>query len=98
MELTVIIVICAAILLGFVARSWKTRKQHLDLEKHSITPEELCELKRSGQEVLLYDVRQPLDLLANSEIIPGAQRIPPKELLQNPSLIPRERDSVIYCT
>ena len=98
MELTVIIVICAAILLGFVARSWRTKKRRRDLETHSIAPEELYELKRSGRQVLLYDVRQPLDLLANSEIIPGAQRIPPKELLQNPSLIPRERESVIYCT
>ena len=99
MELALIIVIiCAAILVAFVARSWKTGKQHRDLEKHSISPEELCELKRSGQEVLLYDVRQPLDLLANAEIIPGAKRIPPKELLQNPSLIPKERDSILYCT
>ena len=49
-------------------------------------------------EVLLFDVRQPLDLLANAEMIPGAKRIPPKEVLENPSLIPKERDSIVYCT
>jgi rhodanese-related sulfurtransferase len=47
---------------------------------------------------MLFDVRQPLDLLADSEIIVGATRIPPKELLQNPSLIPKDRESVVYCT
>jgi rhodanese-related sulfurtransferase len=31
-------------------------------------------------------------------MIPGAKRIPPKEVLENPSLIPKERDSIVYCT
>ena len=67
------------------------------MELHSITPEALRTLLASTQ-VLLLDVRQPLDLLADSEIIPGATRIPPKEVLQNPSLIPRDKDVVVYCT
>jgi rhodanese-related sulfurtransferase len=43
-------------------------------------------------------VRQPLDVLAYSEMIPGAKRIAPKEVLKNPSVFPREQDVVIYCT
>jgi rhodanese-related sulfurtransferase len=50
------------------------------------------------REVLLFDVRLPLDLLADSEIIPGAVRVPPKDILENPSLIPRDEDTVVYCT
>jgi len=69
-----------------------------DIEQHSITPEALETLLASNQGVLVYDVRQPLDLLANSEIIPGAKRIPPKDVLENPSLIPKEKDSIVYCT
>jgi len=69
-----------------------------ELEQHSIAADELHRLLASNQEVLLFDVRQPLDLLAGSEIIPKAQRIPPDEVLQNPSLIPREKDTVVYCT
>ena len=42
--------------------------------------------------------RQPLDLLADPEIIVGAKRIPPKDLMENPTLIPKEKDSVVYCT
>jgi rhodanese-related sulfurtransferase len=48
--------------------------------------------------VLLYDARRPLDLLADSEIIPGAKRIAPKEVLENPALIPKDKDIVVYCT
>jgi rhodanese-related sulfurtransferase len=86
-------VICLMIVVGFR----RTTDRH-EMEQHSITPEALHTLFAANQEVLLFDVRQPLDLLANSEIIPGAKRIPPKEVLENPSLIPREKDSIVYCT
>jgi rhodanese-related sulfurtransferase len=52
----------------------------------------------SNQDVLLFDVRLPLDLLASSEIIPGAQRFAPRDVMENPSIIPRDKDSVVYCT
>jgi hypothetical protein len=35
-----------------------------EMEEHSITPEALHTLLVANQEVLLFDVRQPLDLLA----------------------------------
>jgi len=69
-----------------------------EMEQHSITPEALHTLLATNQQVLLFDVRQPLDLLAHSVTIPGAKRIPPKEVLENPSLIPKEQDSIVYCT
>jgi rhodanese-related sulfurtransferase len=68
------------------------------IEQHLIAPEDLLALLRPDPKVLLVDVRQPLDLLAHSEMIPGAKRIPPRELLANPSLLPAEMDAVIYCT
>jgi len=97
MSLT-LIAICVMVLCVLIV-SWikRTRDRH-EIEKHSITPEALHPLLASNQEVLLLDVRQPLDLLADLEIIPGAKRIPPKEVLQNPSLIPKDKDSVVYCT
>jgi hypothetical protein len=45
---------------------------------HGITAEALHTLLTSKQEILLFDVRQPLDLLANSEIIPGRDEDSPK--------------------
>lgn len=69
-----------------------------EMERHCISPEELHEMQLSHSDLLLYDVRLPLDVLTDSEIIPGAQRITPKEISLNPSLISKNRDVVVYCT
>ncbi len=90
--------LCVVVLCLLTVISIKRTRAVQEMELHSITPEVLHALLTSKQEVLLFDVRQPLDLLANSEIIVGATRIPPRELLENPLLIPREKDSVVYCT
>jgi len=74
------------------------RRNQLELERHSISVEQLHSLIASDQKVLLFDVRQPLDLLAYPELIPRAQRIPPQEVLKTPSLLPRAEDIVVYCT
>jgi rhodanese-related sulfurtransferase len=97
MWLTLIVVCVAILCLLAFARIKRTTGQK-ELEKHSITAEELHSLMASHQDVLLFDVRQPLDLLAYPEIIPGAHRIPPKEVLEKPSLIPKEQEAVVYCT
>ena len=76
----------------------KRARDRRELEEHSITPEVLHGLLASNQEVLIFDVRLPLDLLADSDVIPGARRIPPKKLMENPTLIPREKDTVVYCS
>lgn len=89
-------VVCALVLLVVL---WINRvKDRQKMEQHSVTPEALHILLASHQDVLLFDVRLPLDLLADSEIIPGAMRLSPKEVLQNPSLIPKDKDLVVYCT
>ena len=90
--------ICVAALCLLFAMWIKRARDQNKMEQHSITPEALHTLLASNQEVLVFDVRQPLDLLADPEIIVGAKRIPPKDLLENPTLIPKEKDSVVYCT
>ena len=95
--LSVVGVAALALSLAIVLRI-KRLKDQSEMEQHSITAEELHALLASNQEVLLFDVRQPLDLLAYPEIIPKARRIAPNEVLERPSLIPKEKDAVVYCT
>jgi rhodanese-related sulfurtransferase len=95
LALTAICIATLCLVIGIWIK--RTRDRH-EVEQHSIRPEALHTLLASNQETLLFDVRQPLDILANLEIIPGAKRIPPKELLERPSLIPKEKESVVYCT
>jgi rhodanese-related sulfurtransferase len=97
MVLTLIGVVVVAISITTVL--WKKRRdQRSMMEQHAIDPEELYSLLGSHQDVALFDVRQPLDLLAHSEIIPGARRIPPADVLASPSLIPKDKEAIVYCT
>ena len=89
---TIGVALCLLILWIVRARSQR------EMDRYSVSPEELHSLQSSGQLVLVFDVRQPLDLLAYPEIIPGAKRIPPSEVLEKPALIPSDQDAVVYCT
>jgi len=88
-----VLLACVALLV-----SVKHHRDERQLEQHSISVEQLHSLLASDEKDFLFDVRQPLDLLAYPELIPGAQRIPPQEVLDKPSLIPRDKDVVLYCT
>jgi rhodanese-related sulfurtransferase len=89
-------ILCAAVLLAVVlVRRMRDRRE---MERYSITAEALHVLLASNQEVLVIDVRQPLDLLGDSVIIAGAQWLAPDEVRANPSLLPKERDLIVYCT
>jgi rhodanese-related sulfurtransferase len=98
--------ICIVVLvISLTTILWKkrSRDQLRTMEQHAIAPEELYSLLGSHQDVSLFDVRQPLDLLAHSEIIPGARRIPPGDLLAAPGLIPKDlipkdKEAIVYCT
>jgi rhodanese-related sulfurtransferase len=74
-------------------RLWGRR----EIEAHSVEPEDLYALLKAKQ-ILLYDVRQPLDFLAHPEIIPGAMRIAPKDIAEQTASFSRDQNSVIYCT
>lgn len=94
----IVTAVCVSAVCLFLVIWIKRRIGRNEIERYSITPEALHTLLAANQEVNLFDVRQPLDLLARYEIIPGAKRIPPKEVIENPSLIPKEKDAIVYCT
>jgi rhodanese-related sulfurtransferase len=95
MIVTLIAIIAVVLAIAYWIKRARDRRE---LEQHSITPEALRALLAADREVLVFDVRLPLDLLADSDIIPGARRLAPKEVEANPSLIPKERDTIVYCT
>jgi rhodanese-related sulfurtransferase len=97
--MNLILTIIAIAIWGLLAVIWIRRiKARRAFERLSITPEALRDLITANREVLILDVRQPLDLLADSEIIEGAQRISPQDAEANPSLIPSDKELVVYCT
>ena len=93
-----LIVVCI-IALGPLILLWmKRRRGHREMEQHTVTPEALHALMASNQQILVFDIRLPLDLLADAEIISGARRISPEEVLKNPSVIPQDKEAVVYLT
>lgn len=94
----IIICVAALCLALFIGGRIKSGRERRELEEHSIEAETLYELLTVNKKLRVFDVRQPLDLLAYSEMIPGATRVPPKEVMANPLLIPRDEDAVVYCT
>jgi rhodanese-related sulfurtransferase len=86
-------VICVLVM-GLIVRRLLAKRE---VRAKTIEPEALYKLLKSKQ-VLLYDVRQPLDFLAHPEIIPGAMRIAPKDIPDQTAKFSRDQNSVIYCT
>ena len=84
---------------GWLAVIWVRRiKQRRAFERLSITPDALHALILANHELAILDVRQPLDLLTDSEIIEGAIRLSPQDATDNPGLIPTDKELVVYCT
>lgn len=98
MLLIAIWAVAALGVLLFVAWRVRVAKKRRELFEHCIEPDELHDLLEPERRVIVFDVRQPLDVLAYSEMIPGSTRVSPKEVLKNPTVFPREQDVVIYCT
>jgi rhodanese-related sulfurtransferase len=91
--------VIAIVIWGWLAVIWIRRvKARREFERISITPDALHSLLEAHSNVLILDVRQPLDLLVDSEIIEGAQRISPEDAMANPAIIPTDKDLVVYCT
>jgi rhodanese-related sulfurtransferase len=95
MSATVIVgTIVLVLVLGLIVRRLLAKRE---VRAKTIEPEALYTQLKAKQ-VLLYDVRQPLDFLAHPEMIPGAIRIAPKDIPDQTAKFSRDQNSVIYCT
>jgi membrane protein DedA with SNARE-associated domain len=79
-------------------RLWERKKFLRDLRMARIAPQELYGLIKSGDAPFIVDLRHPLDFLPYPQLIPGAIRIPPKEVVARSAELPRDRDIILYCT
>ena len=63
-----------------------------------ITPKELMDKITAGENISIVDLRQPFDIEAFPQMIPGALRIAMEEIEERHGEIPRDRDVVLYCS
>ena len=81
--------------------TWKLVKRHFfirELRTFRITPAELKTMMDAGEEIVVVDLRHPMEFEAAPYSILGALRMSPEELSEKHSLIPRDRDVILFCT
>ena len=97
------LLVIAAVLAVLAYRLAKRRQFVRELRGLRLEPGQLMamigEARRDGRDLpFIVDLRHPLDVLAYPQVVPGALRIAPNDLMRSRELIPRERDIVLYCT
>ena len=68
------------------------------MEPIRITPAEVEERRRKGEELAFIDARSASAWQAATMQIPGSIRVPPDEVAQHLVAIPRDRRIITYCT
>jgi membrane protein DedA with SNARE-associated domain len=63
-----------------------------------ITPEALRQKLETGEEVLIVDLRHPLEFDADPAVIPGAVRLSTGDLEARRLPFPRDREVILYCS
>lgn len=84
---------------AYVVQKLLARRRFLaQLAKDRISPEQVRRKLDAGEELVIIDLRHPLDFLTDPRTIPGAIRMTPEQL-QAPQLgIPLNRAVIVYCT
>ena len=96
---TLLALILAGALAAYITYKYVQRQRLLHrLRVARITAEELRQKLESGEEVMIVDLRQQLDVQAAPSRIPGALRMAMEELEKRHQEIPRDRDIVLYCS
>lgn len=86
-------------LVVYVAFKWIQRRRLLrQLRVSRIEPAELKQKLDAGEDVLVVDVRTPIDVQGAPYVIPGARRLTPEELERHPPDVTRTGEIVVYCS
>jgi membrane protein DedA with SNARE-associated domain len=94
-----LVVVLAATLAAYILWKYIQRRRFLRrLRIARITPKELMDKLTGGDEISIVDLRQPIDVEAFPQMIPGALRIAMEEIEHRHGEIPRDRDIVLYCS
>ena len=86
-------------LAGFIGYKYYHRQKFLrDLRMAKISVDELKHKLDAGEPVTVVDVRHPLSLELDPDVIPGAMNFLMEEIEHRHHEIPRDREIVLYCT
>jgi len=85
-------------LVAYILWKYAQRRRFLrQLQFARIAPEELKQKLDAGEEIMILDVRHPLQFKAEPQTIPGAIYLPLEQLGQASRTFPSDREVVLYC-
>ncbi|HEU5463061.1 MAG TPA: VTT domain-containing protein, partial [Candidatus Binatia bacterium] len=94
-----LVAVLAGSLAAYVLWKFIQRRRFLRrLRIARITPKELMDKLAAKENISIVDLRQPMDIEAFPQMIPGALRIAMEEIEERHGEIPRDRDVVLYCS
>ena len=94
-----LVAVLMAALAAYVAWRYIARRRFLRrIRIARITVEELKAKLDAGEDMVVVDVRHPVDFQAEPTIIPGALHLTTEEMEARHLEIPRDREIVLYCT
>ena len=94
-----LLVLLAAALVLYIAWKYRQRQKFIrELRIARITPEELLQKMKAGEDLVVVDLRSSLDFEAEGSMVQGAIHMLPSEVEARFQEIPAERDVVLYCT
>jgi len=94
-----LVAVLAGSLAAYVLWKYIQRRRFLHrLRIARISPKELMDKLTAGENISIVDLRQPIDIEAFPQMIPGALRIAMEEIEDRHGDIPRDRDVVLYCS
>jgi hypothetical protein len=94
-----LVAVLAGSLAAYVLWKFIQRRRFLRrLRIARITPKELMDKLTAGETISIVDLRQPMDIEAFPQMIPGALRIAMEDIEDRHEEIPRDRDVVLYCS
>ena len=84
-------------------RIWKQRRFLMSVRELRLEPAELLDMietadRQGNIPPYIVDLRHPLDYLPDPRVLPHTVRVSPSELTAHQTLIPRDRDIILYCT
>jgi len=87
------------LLVGNIGFKYFQKRRFLqDLYKARITPQDLHKLLDAGQQVVILDLRHPLDSVTDPRTLPGAIRLLPDDVTSRAAQLPKDQEIILYCT
>jgi membrane protein DedA with SNARE-associated domain len=93
-----LVLVVGALFLFVLVKWWERRRFHIALRMARITVEELRNLIGREEKPFIVDVRTEIARRADPRRIPGAMIVELSEVDRKLTLVPRDREIVLYCT